>query len=111
MENENHNRIQAEVDKTMALLSELERPTTSDDFYERLQAKIANTTEDQPTIVRPMYRVKKFYWAAAAIAILLVNSATLFTAYSSEESTDSRDDQIESLIEDYSLRTENPYNV
>jgi hypothetical protein len=106
----NQNQTEQEVDKTLALLGNLEHPTASDDFYDRVQAKLANTDEET-TNVKPLNPIRHFYWAAAVIAVLLVNSATLLSAYGSEETTISRDDQIESLIEDYSLRTESPYNV
>jgi hypothetical protein len=110
MENMNQNQIEEEVNKTLALLGKLEHPTAGDDFYDRLQERLANE-EEGIALVKPLSPLRRMYWAAAVIAVLLVNSATLMSGYDREDNTVSREDQIESLIEDYSLRTEDPYNV
>lgn len=111
MEKNYDNNVEDEVNKTLNVLGDLQRPTASDDFYERLQERIATSEDDNK--VKPLFRMRRMIAAAAAVALLVVNGATVYKIFNqkSQAENSARDNQIEHLIDDYSLDYSDPYNV
>lgn len=111
MENNYDNRVEDEVNKTLNILGEMQHPTANDDFFERLQERIDTSENDNN--VKPLFTMRRMIAAAAAVALIVVNGATVYKIFNerSQSENQARESQIENLIEDYSLDYSDPYNV
>ena len=112
MENNYDKKVEEEVNKTLDILGEIEHPTASDDFFDRLQERI-ETSENDDDKVKPLFPARRMIAAAAAVALIVVNGATVYKIFNerSQEANQARESQIENIIEDYSLDYTDPYNV
>ncbi len=111
METNREKSVQDEVDKTMNVLNSLEHPTASSDFYARLSENLKLEEDEKDDKVKPLYTVRRLLYVAAAVALLLVNTVTMYKVLGTDGTTSSRDGQIENLIDIYGLEVSDSYNV
>lgn len=100
----NEDNVQKEVNETMKALDGLERASTDDYFFTRLEARMSSKEEKGAW-------VPGLSWGIAAVLIILfINSVTLLSLTGSESYSDEMsDEEITALAEEYALTVPSLY--
>ncbi|MDX1586156.1 MAG: hypothetical protein R3222_05410 [Balneolaceae bacterium] len=100
----NKDKVQREVDETMKALDGLDRASTDDYFFTRLEARMARKKEGEAW-------VPGLSWGIATVLIILfINTYTLLSFTGVQSSADNISEQeITALAEEYALTVPSLY--